>query len=149
MKKQIEILEKNLWGDKNEWSVWDFIGGIKWSDWRCEKFRKKLERHEIEMDIPEKILLRKNASDYRVQNFQENLLNLWRVQGAKKNSAKNLHEKYLSECAALVKNIFGKTCEKIFSVIDFKHWMRNYSTKKWTRLVQNKNPDCRSGFFEF
>lgn len=37
---------------------------------------KKLERHEVEMEIPEKILLRKNTSDYRVRNFQENLLNL-------------------------------------------------------------------------
>ena len=37
---------------------------------------KKLERHEVEIEIPEKKLLRKNNSAYRVQNFQENLQSL-------------------------------------------------------------------------
>ena len=37
---------------------------------------KKLERHEVEIEIPEKIFLKKRDSAYRVQNFQENLLSL-------------------------------------------------------------------------
>jgi len=37
---------------------------------------KKLERREVEIEIPEKKLLRKNNSVYGVQNFQENLLSL-------------------------------------------------------------------------
>ena len=37
---------------------------------------KKLELHEVEIDIPEKKLLIKNNSAYRVQNFQENFQSL-------------------------------------------------------------------------
>lgn len=37
---------------------------------------KKLERCEVEIEIPEKNLLRKNNRTYHAENFQENLQRL-------------------------------------------------------------------------